>query len=147
MHSWTRVKFLLTVNLLLWIIHILICSVYPMQKVYFLKRYHQKRTVKWVLTKQIIRVQSWFHLMQHRLTLTQILPLGKIYISCCQVIGKFLPQNYVHCLVFLVGKFVMLEWNVGHWKLNMIFHSGRLQKVINYFQKSIILLILPFRSG
>ena len=33
MHYWTRGRFLITVNLLVWMMHMLIHSVYPMQKV------------------------------------------------------------------------------------------------------------------
>ena len=43
MHYWTRVKLLLAVNLLVWMMQFLIHSVYPMQNVHVMKRYHQKK--------------------------------------------------------------------------------------------------------
>ena len=46
MNSLTRVNFLFTVTLSVWMMHILIHSVYTMQNVYIMKHYYQKRTFK-----------------------------------------------------------------------------------------------------
>ena len=56
------------------------------------------------------------------------------YFLHCQVIGKSLLQNYVHYLVFLTRKYVMLEWNGGHQKLKIIFNFSHLQNVVKYYQ-------------
>ena len=44
-------------------------------------------------------------------------------------------------------KFVMLELNGRHWKLNIIVHFRHLLNVVKDFQKSMILSSLNFRSG
>ena len=117
---WTSVILLLAVSLLVSIMQVLIKSVYPMQNVYFLKFFHQKaRSSKF--WKNVIRMQYWFHLLQHRLTLPQLSTMGNIYLLHLQVRGNVFPQSYVHHFVFLNGKFVMLKWNGGNWKLKMIF--------------------------
>ena len=59
--------------------------------------------------KKVIRIQYWFHLLQHRLPFSKILTPGNKYLLCHQVRGKVLTQNYVHFLVLITGKFVMLE--------------------------------------
>ena len=48
---------------------------------------------------------------------------------------KGFTKKYIHCLVILTRKLVMLERNGGHWKLKTIVHFGHMQNVVKYFQK------------
>ena len=73
--------------------------------------------------------------MQPRQALPQIFTLGNKYLLHFQVRGNVLPQNYVHHLVLLTAKFVVLEWNGGHWNINKIVCFGHLQNVRKGFSK------------
>ena len=42
-----------------------------------------------------------------------------------------MPQNYIHDLVLLTVKFLILEQNGGHWKLNKIVCFGHLQNIVD----------------
>ena len=121
MHSWTRVYFLLNVHLLVFMMQILIRSVCPIRNIITKKSRSSK------FWKKVIRMQSYFNLLQLRLSLPNLLTLESTYILHRQVRGNCFPQNYVHILVLLTRKFVMLEWNSGHWKLNRIVHFGHLK--------------------
>ena len=134
MHSWNRANFPFANRLLVWKMQILIHGIYLMQNIYFLKHYHRisRSSMFW---QNVIIIQSYFCLLQHRLTLMQILILGNKYFIHCQVIGKVFPKKYVYNLVLLTVTFVILEWKDGHWKQKMIIHFGHLQNVENYFQK------------
>ena len=72
---------------------ILIHGVYTMQNVYFLKCYHQKsRSIKFS-QKTFIRVQPWFSLLQHGLTLPQLITVGGKYIIYSQVEYRLWHKN------------------------------------------------------
>ena len=77
-----------------------------------------------------IWIQSWFHLLIHHLLLPQLLTPGNKCLLCHQVRGKLLPKSYVHNLVILTGKLVMLEWNGGHWNINRIVHFCHLHNFV-----------------
>ena len=71
---------------------------------------------------------------------------GEKYLLHTQVRGKVPPQNYIQNLVLLTWKFMMFEWNGGHWKLKRIFRFGHLQKSVKDFQKSLMVSSLSFKG-
>ena len=77
-----------------------------MQKVYFLKRYHQKSMVKNVWKENSIRMSFLFCLLKLQLTLKQIPAQMNKYLIHNQIYRSVLPQSFT---LHLVRKFVMLE--------------------------------------
>ena len=124
---WTRSNLLLNAHWLVWKILVLILSVYPMQKVYFLKRYHQKSMVKNVWKENSIRMSFLFCLLKLQLTLKQIPAQMNKYLIHNQIYRSVLPQSFT---LHLVRKFVMLEWNGGRWKISKILRLGYMKNVI-----------------
>ena len=59
--------------------------------------------------KNVIRMQSHFHLLQHRLPLPHLITQEKKYLFHHQVRVNFLPQNYIHHLVLITRNFVMFK--------------------------------------
>ena len=108
MNYLTRVNFLLTVHLLVLMMHILICSIYSMRNVYFMKRYHQKKHVQVSFHKKVYQDAVLVSFTETPPDITTSTHTGG-FPPHHQVRRKVFPQNYVRNLVLLTVNVLTLE--------------------------------------